>query len=148
MSDTYRNDTIILDLNSILLRLNISQNNSDDQGMNHALSNVLLKPERIVAVLLSIIGLFANLLSIVAISKVRGRLTSNLRYKSVHKISLYSNHDVCHVFLEWKIILHYSCKYKIVTLPLCNKKTTLFPYTSILDKCAYAISSLKRWDLF
>ena len=38
------------------------------------------KPQRIASVVLSIIAVLANLSSILAITKVRGRLTSNLRY--------------------------------------------------------------------
>ena len=79
MSDENGNGTAVLDWTSFLQRLNVSQNYSANEETSHPRNGVLLKPERIVAIVLSTMGLFANLLSIVAISKVRGRLTSNLR---------------------------------------------------------------------
>ena len=79
MSGENRNGTVLLDWTSFLQSLNMSQNNSTKEETSQQRNDVMLKLERIVAIVLSTMGLVANFLSIVAISKVRGRLTSNLR---------------------------------------------------------------------
>ena len=79
MADENRNDSATSDWTLLLQSLNVTQNKTGEEDNSHQGNDTLLKPERIVAIILSIVGLLANLLSIVAISKVRGRLTSNLR---------------------------------------------------------------------
>ena len=78
MNVSHKNDSINLDWSDFLAQLNISD---DGGGRNEAntSNNIAMKPEKIVAIILSVIGVLMNFSSIVAISKVRGRLTSNLR---------------------------------------------------------------------
>ena len=61
---------------------NSTRNVTEVENRIHLGSRIWMKPERLLAVVLSVIGLVANLISITAISKVRGRLASNLRFEN------------------------------------------------------------------
>ena len=56
-------------------------NNSDAFANDTAsTSDISWKPQKIAAIVLSIVGIVANLSSILAISKLQARLTTHLRY--------------------------------------------------------------------
>ncbi len=79
MSASNSNITFNLDWSDFIKQLNISGNESGDKGSENSSNYSELKPEKIVAIILSVIGVLANFTSIIAITRVRGRLTSNLR---------------------------------------------------------------------
>ncbi len=79
MSTSHSNITFNLDWSDLIKQLNISGNEDGNKGSDNSSNYLELKPEKIVAIILSVIGVLANFSSIIAITRVRGRLTSNLR---------------------------------------------------------------------
>ncbi len=59
------------------------------------------KPQKIAAIVLSIIGIMANLSSILAISKLQARLTTHLRY--VHKLLRIFQHQKSEIIQDYTL---------------------------------------------